>query len=67
MFAMVSFGVGEIIGGLFIGQIVDRINSKVASLVNAGLVLITAILTMIYLSNPEFTWYIFFVAFLWGV
>ena len=64
---MVAFGVGEIVGGLVIGQIVDRLNSKLASLVNAFLVLMTAILTMIYLSNSEFTWYIFFVCFLWGV
>lgn len=34
---------------------------------NAGLVLLTAILTLVYLANIEFTWYIFFVSFMWGV
>ena len=46
---------------------VDRKSSKLASLVNAGLVLLTALVTLGYLSNPAFTWYIFFMSFLWGV
>jgi len=47
--------------------VVDRKNSKIASLVNAVLVLITAILTLVYLADPKFTWYIFFVSFMWGL
>ena len=50
MFAMVAFGFGEIIGGLAIGQVVDRVNSKIASLVNMALVLFTVFITAIYLN-----------------
>lgn len=49
MFAMVAFGVGEIIGGLAIGQVVDRLGSKFASLVNMAMVLSTVLLTIVYL------------------
>jgi hypothetical protein len=47
--------------------VVDRKSSRLASLVNAGLVLLTTLVTLVYLSDPAFTWYIFFVSFLWGV
>ena len=50
MFAMVAFGVGEIVGGLLIGQIVDRKGSKRASLVNMTLVFLTTIMTIMYLN-----------------
>jgi predicted MFS family arabinose efflux permease len=49
MMAMVAFGFGEIVGGLMIGQVVDRKNSKVASLVNLGLVAVTTVFTLIFL------------------
>lgn len=49
MLAMVVFGIGEIVGGLLIGQVVDRKSSKLASLVNLGLVLSTVLLTLLYL------------------
>ncbi len=50
MLAMVAFGVGEIAGGLVIGQVVDRKNSKVASIYNVGFVAFTTFITLIYLS-----------------
>ncbi len=49
MLAMVAFGFGEIFGGLVIGQVVDRMNSRIASLVNSAFVAVTTIFTIIYL------------------
>ena len=49
MFGMVAFGFGEIVGGLAIGQVVDRKNSKIASLVNAIFVLAAVATTLAYL------------------
>jgi predicted MFS family arabinose efflux permease len=66
MFAMVAFGFGEIFGGLIIGQIVDRKNSKVASLFNLGFVAFTTVLTIIYLSIRQYNLFVFFMAFMWG-
>lgn len=40
MLAMVGFGFGEILGGFFIGWIVDRFGTKVAILCNLGIILI---------------------------
>ena len=40
MIAMVAFGFGEILGCLFIGWIVDRFGSKLASLANLGIIVI---------------------------
>lgn len=67
MLAMVTFGVGEIVGGLVIGQVVDRKNSKIASLYNVGFVGLTTLMTLIYLSQRNYTWFVFFMAFLWGL
>ena len=40
MLAMVGFGFGEILGGFFIGWIVDRFGTKVAILCNLGIILL---------------------------
>ena len=67
MFAMVAFGFGEIFGGLIIGQVVDRKNSKIASIYNLGFVAFTTILTLLYLSIREYNWFVFLMAFMWGL
>jgi predicted MFS family arabinose efflux permease len=40
MIAMVFFGVGEILGCFFIGYVVDKLGSKLASLFNIAIVAI---------------------------
>jgi MFS family permease len=40
MFAMTALGVGEIVGAIIMGILVDKIGSKKSSLVNVGLVFI---------------------------
>ena len=40
MLAMVSLGFGEMVGGLFIGQIIDRYGNKRAAMANIGLIII---------------------------
>jgi len=39
MLAMVGFGVGEILGGFFIGWIVDKLGTRAAILCNLGIIL----------------------------
>ena len=39
MLAMVGFGFGEILGGFFIGGIVDRFGTKAAILCNLAIIL----------------------------
>ena len=51
MLALVAFGVGEIVGGAIIGQVVDRQSSKIGSLYNVGFVAFTTVLTIVFLKN----------------
>lgn len=49
MLAMVGFGVGEVLGGFFIGFIVDKYGSKVAILCNLLIILIMAGVTIAFI------------------
>ena len=40
MFAMVSLGIGEILGGILMGIIIDKIGPKRSAFINVSLVLI---------------------------
>jgi hypothetical protein len=40
MLAMVGFGLGEVLGGFFIGYIVDRSGTKIAILCNLFVILL---------------------------
>lgn len=67
MLALVAFGFGEIFGGLIIGQVVDRRNSRVAALWNSCFVAVTTIFTIIFLIYQEYNWFTFVMAFMWGL
>lgn len=49
MLAMVLFGVGEILGCFFIGHIVDKYGSRVATVFNIIIMLIMGALTILYI------------------
>jgi predicted MFS family arabinose efflux permease len=66
MLAMVALGVGEMTGSQLIGTIVDKLGSKVAVLVNIGLVASMVVVTFVYLIIYEFNWLAFVMAFLLG-
>jgi len=51
MLAMVLFGVGEILGCFFIGFIVDRKGSKVATLFNLVIILIMGLVTIAFIET----------------
>jgi hypothetical protein len=51
MYAMSFFGGGEMMGGIFIGQIVDRISSKVGVLVNLVLLFLMIAMTLFYIIH----------------
>eukprot|EP00347_Sterkiella_histriomuscorum_P021544 403333605 len=67
MLALVAFGVGEIVGAMIIGQIVDRMNSTIASFFNVLFIAITTVLTIIFLIYQEYNWFTFVMAFMWGL
>ena len=49
MYAMVIFGVGEMIGCFFIGFIVDKKGSKFASLVDVAIIIVQTAITLLFL------------------
>ena len=67
MLALALFGVGEIIGCFYIGMIVDKFGSKVATICN--LINITAMIgvTMAFLIEFQFNYLVWIMCFLWGI
>ena len=66
MLAMVLFGVGEILGCFFIGFIVDRYGSKVATVFNLFIILIMGLLTIGFIHNYKYGALAFLMCFFWG-
>jgi predicted MFS family arabinose efflux permease len=66
MLAMVSLGVGEILGGLMMGFIVDRIGSKKTALLNVILVLFSVVIVLIFIIRNRYGPLAFIMTFVWG-
>eukprot|EP00347_Sterkiella_histriomuscorum_P023537 403334265 len=66
MAAMILFGVGEIFGCFFIGLIVDKFGSKIASLCLIVIMIMMTVTTLVYCLLWEFGWLAFLMCFLWG-
>ena len=66
MLAMVLFGVGEILGCFYIGFIVDRYGSKVATVHNLVIILIMGGLTFAFIITYKFGALAFLMCFMWG-
>lgn len=67
MLAMISLGVGEIIGSIFMGIVVDAIGSKKACFINLFFVSLQTGCVILYLYLNEYSWLAFAMTFLWGV
>eukprot|EP00347_Sterkiella_histriomuscorum_P010332 403376713 len=67
MIAMVTFGIGEVAGGIIIGQIIDRRGSKYVSIVNTAIVLIMTFVTLSFLGINQFNMLAFLMTFMWGI
>lgn len=50
MYAMVCLGVGEIVGSLAIGQVIDKLGNRVTSYITIGLIITQTILTLIFIQ-----------------
>ncbi|CDW83659.1 major facilitator superfamily protein [Stylonychia lemnae] len=67
MLTMVTFGTGELIGSLFTGWMIDKYGNKKTVTINIVLVSIQTILKLIYLINYKFSWFAYFLTFVWGL
>ena len=67
MMCMCCFGVGEMIGGLFIGYIIDITKSnKKASFVNIILIIIQTIISLFFLNINNYDFLALVMCFSWG-
>jgi MFS family permease len=67
MLAMMTLGIGEIIGGIVMGYLVDRIGTKKACFINVFNITFTIMITAIYINQNSYSGLAFFMTFLWGL
>jgi predicted MFS family arabinose efflux permease len=67
MLAMVSLGVGEIVGAIGMGIVVDKIGSKKSCIINVVLVILQTGAVILFLLINEYNWIAYLMTFLWGV
>jgi sugar phosphate permease len=65
-YAMILFGVGEILGCFFIGWIVDHYGSYRATIMNVVIMLVMGAFTVLYTVINKFNFLAFLMCFLWG-
>ncbi len=66
MLAMVALGVGEMLGGQLIGQIIDFKGSKAACLANSFIMIILTACTLSFLIVNQYNILVFLTTFMWG-
>lgn len=68
MLAMIWFGIGEVLGCVYIGQVIDRYGSKIATIHICVIILIMGGLTIVYIIlNHYYTGLAYAMCFFWGV
>ena len=63
---MIFFGVGEVLGGVLSGPIIDSIGTFWGCYVNVLIVLIEGVVTVISIHSGEYNWVTYFMCFMWG-
>ncbi len=66
MLAMTGLGIGEIIGGFLIGQIVDKFGTKTAIVCNFITIIVMSAVTLVFIHQFEFNALPWIMCFLWG-
>jgi len=67
MLAMTAFGVGEVVGGLFIGYLIDNKGSKFVVVTNVVIMILMVFVTLFFASLFSYNPLAFVMTFLWGV
>ncbi len=64
---MCGLGVGEIVGGIGMGVIVDKIGAKKSALINSALIGIQTLIVCLYIKIDEYSFLAYVMTFMWGV
>ena len=63
---MTLFGVGEILGAFFIGFFIDKIGSKLSTLINLAIIAIMGGVSLGYIIGEKWNVFAWLMCFLWG-
>lgn len=66
LFALIALGFGEVLGGLLLGLIIDKIGSKKTSLINFSVIIILISVTILSINSEKYNWLTYVMCFLWG-
>ena len=64
---MCGLGVGEIIGGIAMGIIVDKIGAKKSCFINCGLIVLQTALVCVYIVYDHYSYLAYIMTFAWGL
>ena len=67
MMTMTGLGVGEIVGGIVMGVVVDKIGPKKSSLINCVLIIIQTIIVIFYIRADNYSGIAYLMTFAWGL
>jgi predicted MFS family arabinose efflux permease len=66
MLAMVSLGIGELIGASVMAKCVDKFGLKKCALINAGNIGFATLLVIVFIYRNEYGWLAYIMTLLWG-
>lgn len=66
LIVMILLGIGEIIGGNFVGLVRDKLGNRVAIITQIALTILGVLVVIIQNEVNTFGWYTWIMCFLWG-
>lgn len=66
MVALSMLGIGEMIGGIFMGKVVDKLNSRIGVLCNIASIILACSLSLVQIYQNKYNWVSFLFTFSWG-
>lgn len=67
MYAMICLGVGEIVGSLSIGYVIDKAGGRITTLITIALISLQTLLTVWFIYDASYGVIVFVVTFVWGL
>ena len=66
LYAISMLGIGEMIGGILMGQIVDKLSSRIGVIFNVLSIVLACGVTFWQVEQNKYSWVTFFYTFCWG-
>ena len=66
LYAISMLGVGEMVGGLLMGQVVDKLGSRIGVIINVLTIIFACSVTFWEIASNKYSWVTFLYTFAWG-